>query len=74
MCGNGVRCVGKYAYDHGIVDKDRRTITVETLGGIKTLKIQVEDGKAVMLTVDMGEATLTSELAVKESCSRRYRA
>lgn len=46
MCGNGVRCVGKYAYDHGIVDKDRRTITVETLGGIKTLKIQVEDGKS----------------------------
>ena len=35
MCGNGVRCVGKYAYDHGIVDKDRRTITVETLGGIR---------------------------------------
>ena len=65
MCGNGVRCVGKYAYDHGIVDKDRRTITVETLGGIKTLKIQVEDGKAVMLTVDMGEARLTSELRSK---------
>ena len=65
MCGNGVRCVGKYAYDHGIVDKDRRTITVETLGVIKTLKIQVEDGKAVKLTVDMGEATLTSELRSK---------
>ena len=60
MCGNGVRCVGKYVYDHGIVDKDRRIITVETLGGIKTLDIQVEDGKAVMLTVDMGEAELTS--------------
>ena len=65
MCGNGVRCVGKYVYDHGIVDKDRRIITVETLGGIKTLDIQVEDGKAVMLTVDMGEATLTSELRSK---------
>ena len=65
MCGNGVRCVGKYVYDHGIVDKDRRTITVETLGGIKTLDIQVEDGKAVMLTVDMGEAELTSKLLEK---------
>ena len=65
MCGNGVRCVGKYVYDHGIVDKDRRTITVETLGGIKTLDIQVEDGKAVMLTVDMGEAELTSKLPEK---------
>ena len=65
MCGNGVRCVGKYVYDHGIVDKDRRIITVETLGGIKTLDIQVEDGKAVMLTVDMGEAELTSKLPEK---------
>ena len=46
-------------------DKDRRTITVETLGGIKTLDIQVEDGKAVMLTVDMGEAELTSKLPEK---------
>ena len=38
MCGNGVRCVGKYVYDHGLVDKDKRTITVETLAGIKTLE------------------------------------
>ena len=62
MCGNGVRCVGKYVYDHGLVDQDRRTITVETLGGIKTLELTVEDGRAVSVTVDMGEAALTSEL------------
>ena len=37
MCGNGVRCVGKYAYDHGIVPQERRRLTVETLAGIKTL-------------------------------------
>lgn len=62
MCGNGIRCVGKYAYDHGLVPPDRRTITVETLAGIKTLELQVEDGKASSLTVDMGKGELTSEL------------
>ena len=60
MCGNGVRCVGKYVYDHGLVDRDKRTITVETLAGIKTLELEIEDGKAVSVTVDMGEAALTS--------------
>ena len=59
MCGNGVRCVGKYAYDHGLVPADRRNMTVETLGGIKTLELDVRDGKAVLITVDMGEGTLT---------------
>ena len=62
MCGNGVRCVGKYVYDHGLVDRDKRTITVETLAGIKTLELEIEDGKAVSVTVDMGEAALTSRL------------
>ena len=62
MCGNGVRCVGKYVYDHGLVDRDKRTITVETLAGIKTLELETEDGRAVSVTVDMGEAALTSRL------------
>lgn len=62
MCGNGVRCVGKYAYDHGLIDKDRRSLTVETLGGIKTLDLTVADGKAVSITVDMGKGELTSLL------------
>ena len=55
MCGNGVRCVGKYVYDHGLVPEDRRRISVETLSGIKYLDLQVEDGKVRSLTVDMGE-------------------
>ena len=66
MCGNGVRCVGKYAYDHGLVPGDRRSLTVETLAGIKTIEFTVEqeNGRftARLLTVDMGEARLTSEL------------
>lgn len=53
MCGNGIRCVGKYIYDEGIAKKD--TVTVDTLSGIKTLKIETEGGKATELTVDMGE-------------------
>ena len=66
MCGNGVRCVGKYAYDHGLVPGDRRSLTVETLAGIKTIEFTVEEENgrftARLLTVDMGEARLTSEL------------
>lgn len=62
MCGNGIRCVGKYAYDHGLVPGKGRHMTVETLGGIKELELQAEEGKAVSVTVDMGEAKLTSRL------------
>ena len=47
MCGNGIRCVGKYVYDHGLTDKT--DITVETLAGIKQLKLYVEDGKVLGL-------------------------
>lgn len=60
MCGNGIRCVGKYVYDHGIVHSSR--ISVETDGGIKYLDMQVEDGRVVSVTVDMGTPKLTSRL------------
>ncbi len=64
MCGNGVRCVGKFAHDRGIVDKD--TITVETLAGIKILKLTLNDkNETTSLTVDMGEPILkASEIPV----------
>lgn len=52
MCGNGIRCVGKYVYDNGICKKD--VITVETLSGIKTLDITAKCGKAEYIKVDMG--------------------
>ena len=54
MCGNGIRCVGKFVYDNGIAHKD--TISVETLSGIKTLYITENDGLADTITVDMGKA------------------
>ena len=61
MCGNGVRCVGKYVYDNLLLDKSRDTITIETLSGIKTLKITAVNGKAELLEVDMGKAELKAE-------------
>ena len=54
MCGNGIRCVGKYVYDKGLTDK--KVITVETLSGIKTLDLQVVKGKVQSVSVDMGKA------------------
>lgn len=61
MCGNGVRCVGKYVYDNLLSDKSRDTITIETLSGIKTLKITAVNGKAELLKVDMGKAELKAK-------------
>ena len=53
MCGNGIRCVAKYVYDHGLTDQTR--ITVDTASGIKTLDLTVEGGKVTHVRVDMGE-------------------
>ena len=57
MCGNAIRCVAKYLSDHGIVDKD--LITVETLSGVKTLRLYKEQGVTVRVSVDMGRAVFT---------------
>lgn len=59
MCGNGVRCVGKYLYDHGMADKDE--VSVETLSGIKVLKAYKQNGEVVSLRVDMQKAELEAE-------------
>jgi len=56
MCGNGIRCVGKYVYDYGLTDKTH--ISVETLGGIKYLELKVKDGKVELVKVDMGSPVL----------------
>ena len=58
MCGNGIRCVGKYVYDHGLTNMT--TITVETGAGIKTLDLNVVNGRVSTATVDMGAPVLTS--------------
>ncbi len=56
MCGNGIRCVGKFVYDKGLTDKT--TVTVETLAGIITLELNTKEGKVETVKVDMGEPIL----------------
>ena len=59
MCGNGIRCVGKFLYDHGMVDiKKKDKLDIETLSGIKHLKAYTLDGEVKSLRVDMGKAIL----------------
>lgn len=59
MCGNGIRCVAKYVYDNKMTDKT--TITVETLSGIKTLVLNVEDEKVKTVRVNMETPILKSK-------------
>jgi len=61
MCGNAIRCVGKYLYDNGITDKT--SLTVETQSGIKTLSLSLKDGRVSSVAVDMGRA-LTDPCAI----------
>ena len=56
MCGNGIRCVGKFVYDKGLTQKTE--VTIETLAGIKTLQLNVKNGKVETVKVDMGEPIL----------------
>lgn len=58
MCGNGIRCVAKYVYDHGMTNMT--TVRIETLAGIKDIELTVKNGKAVQAKVDMGLPVLLS--------------
>ncbi len=70
MCGNASRCVGKYVYENGIINKER--ITMETLAGIKTLELKAADGKVFAVRVDMGEPVLESALIPVVSTKERF--
>jgi diaminopimelate epimerase len=59
MCGNGVRCVAKFMYDHGLVRKP--VITVETGRGVLTLELDIAHDKVRQVRVDMGEPILEAE-------------
>jgi diaminopimelate epimerase len=59
MCGNGVRCVAKYAYDHGL--SRNNPLKVETGRGILTLRLEIDAGKVERVTVNMGEPILDAE-------------
>ena len=59
MCGNGIRCVAKYAYDHHIAHKPR--IAIATGSGIKTVDLTIENDTVLSVTVDMGAPVLTAK-------------
>lgn len=59
MCGNGMRCVGKYVYDYGLTDKTR--ISVDTKSGIKYLDLTVENKKVKLVRVNMGAPVLEAK-------------
>lgn len=59
MCGNGIRCLAKYVYDHNLTDK--KEITVETGAGIKELKLRLKNNLVDSVTVNMGEPVLQRE-------------
>lgn len=64
MCGNGIRCVAKYVYDNKMTDKEQ--FTIESFGKVKYMDLTVENGKATMVRVNMGEPILTArEVPVK---------
>ncbi len=59
MCGNGIRCVGKFVYDKGLTNKIN--ITIETLAGVKVLELNVKNNKVETVKVDMGEPILEAK-------------
>ena len=59
MCGNGIRCVAKYVYDHKIVEKEE--MRIETRNGVKDIRLTVKNGKAVSATINMGQPELKPE-------------
>ena len=58
MCGNGIRCVGKFVYDKGLTDQTQ--VSIETKSGIKYLDLTVENGQVTQARVDMGEPSLSA--------------
>lgn len=62
MCGNGIRSLGKYVYEKGYTDDT--VLTIETLSGIKTLKLSVVFGKVKSVSVDMGETVVENEITL----------
>ena len=66
MCGNGIRCVAKYLYDHGLARKDR--VTIETGRGVLTLDLEIREGKVDRVRVDMGAADPRRPPRSRRSC------
>ena len=70
MCGNAVRCAGKYAYENLGIEKAK--FSVKTASGIKLVEIKINDGKAVCATANLGKVTVESSAATIKSGGKRY--
>lgn len=70
MCGNGIRCVGKYLYDSGLRRKE--TLRVDTNSGVKILHMEIKNGVAVGATVDMGEPVADAEQITVKAAGRDW--
>ena len=68
MCGNGIRCVGKYVYDKGYMKKTH--LTIETLAGVRSLELLTENGEVTRVTVDMGRAETQPEQTISADGER----
>ena len=62
MCGNGIRCVAKYVYEHGLVPPDKTTLTIDTPVGMRTLYLTVDGGKVSSVRVNMGIGRATTPI------------
>ncbi len=62
MCGNGIRCVAKYVYDKGLMDRSKRSVDIESFGKIKHIELTVENGEVTLAKVDMGDPILKPSL------------
>ncbi|MCR8633617.1 diaminopimelate epimerase [Paenibacillus radicis (ex Xue et al. 2023)] len=63
QCGNAVRCVAKYIYEHNLIDSSRTELSIETLGaGAQQVQLTVSHGKVTAVRVDMGEPVLQGKL------------
>ena len=69
MCGNALRCVGKYLYETGAVDGE--CMSVETLGGIKPIRVSVQNGRVVSVAADMGPARLGEAVKINLGGAKR---
>ena len=63
MCGNGIRCVGKYVFDKGYTD--RTHLRIETLSGLRELGLQIAGGKVKSVIVGMGKAAVGDDIAFR---------
>lgn len=70
MCGNAIRCIGKYVYEKGLTDK--KELDIETASGIKHLKLHVDGGSVVLISVDMGAPIIAEEPLTVRAGKREY--